>query len=376
MSTVASEMLDQEILDEVRRIVNEETQEGLEGAELAVGLNGELAFSEGFGKARPDTPIVLMSPSKTVLASGLCLALGDGLLDLDARVAKYLPPFGGNGKDAVTIRQIMTHTSGFPNGDLDWPEWRDREARLAAYGRFELEYEPGTRYHYHPAVGAWVLADVIHATTGHDHREFLRKRLFEPLGIAGVRGVSLGEPVDEQRAVLTHRFNLSEDAQAHLPPNFRQDGDELQIPGGLGLPEGRAVGFPGAGCVATAQGMALLYQALLHNPNGLWEENVLRAATRETAIEMQARWDKPIKRALSVFIAGEPSARPDSEADFFGQSVSPTAFGHDGLGGNFVWADPDSGLSVAFLTNTIRFMPFQHHSRASRLSTLAGRLLG
>jgi CubicO group peptidase (beta-lactamase class C family) len=102
---------------------------------------------------------------------------------------------------------------------------------------------------------------------------------------------------------------------------------------------------------------------------------VLAAATREVAIEKAARWGKPIKRSLSMYLAAEPSGRPGSETEFFGQSVSPSAFGHDGLGGNLVWADPATGVSFAFLTNTITFLPHQHHDRPIRLSTLADKLV-
>jgi CubicO group peptidase (beta-lactamase class C family) len=363
------------VLDELRRSIREEVDAGLQAAEIAVARDGRIVFAEAYGAANDDTPLVIMSPSKTVQDSALWLLIADGAIEPDQPVARHLPEFGTHGKETVTLSQIMTHTGGFPNAPLDWPEWSTREARLAAYGRWELEYEPGTRYTYHPAAGSWVLADLMHAVTGHDHREVLRERVFTPLGLRGVSGVSLGEPVAEQAAVLPHVFAVSPEAVAALPPQFSAGG-AIAVPGGLALPEGRAVGFPGAGCVGTATGLALLYQAYLHNPGELWDPAVLNLATHEAAIELPARWDRPIRRSLSMFLAGDPSARAGSEADFFGAEVSSGAFGHDGLGGNFVWADPETGLSVAFLTNTITFMPWEHHERAARLATLAARLLG
>jgi CubicO group peptidase (beta-lactamase class C family) len=366
---------DRSAVEGLRRAIRRAVDDGLQAAEVAVAHEGRLVFAEAYGAAHDDTPMVIMSPSKTVQDSVLWLLIGDGSVDPAQPVARYLAAFGTRGKETVTVRQVMTHTGGFPNALLDWPEWSTREARLGAYGRWELEYEPGTRYAYHPAAGSWVLADLIHAVTGHDHRDVLRERVFTPLDLRGVRGVSLGEPVEEQAAVLGHVFALSPEATSALPPHFRSAGG-LTVPGGQARPEGRAVGFPGAGCVGTAGGLALLYQAYLHNPGELWDPAVLDLATREVAIELPARWDRPIRRSLSMFLAGDPSARAGSEAGFFGSEVSSGAFGHDGLGGNFVWADPQTGLSAAFLTNTITFMPWEHHERAARLSTLAARVLG
>lgn len=368
---MSTAQLDQAAAGDLRDVLRGELDGGLQAAQIAVAHEGQVVFAEALGAASDETPMVIMSPSKTAQDAALWLLIGAGAVDAEQPVARYLPAFDSHGKDAVTVRQVMTHTGGFPNAELDWPEWSTREARLAAYGRWELEFEPGSRYAYHPAAGSWVLADLIHAVTGEDHRDFLRERVFTPLGLRGIRGVSLGEPEEEQAGVLPHAFALAPET---LPPFFLVDGMPV-VPGGLGLAEGRAVGFPGAGCVGTATGLALLYQAYLHNPGGIWDPNVLRQATREVAIEKPGRWDHPIRRSLSMYLAGDPSARAGSELAFFGSKSSPDAFGHDGLGGNFVWADPESGLSVAFLTNTITFMPWEHHERAARLSTLAACLL-
>ena len=75
------------------------------------------------------------------------------------------------------------------------------------------------------------------------------------------------------------------------------------------------------------------------------------------------------------YVAGEPGRRPGSTLDFFGSSV-PLGVRHDGQGGRLVWADPDTGLSFAFLTDAVTFLPWEQSSRAWELSTLAGGLRG
>lgn len=361
------------LCDRARREVDEGL---LHACSIAVGLEGEVVVAEAYGAATPETPFVVMSPTKTIVDSALWILFGRGALRAEDTVASHIPEFATHGKDRVTVEQVMTHTGGFPMAPLDWPEWKERASRLAAFARWELEFEPGSRYVYHPAAGSWVLAELIERLGAEDYRKFLRARVFEPLGLAGIRGVSLGEPASEQQAVRTHRYALSEETLARLPPMFRAEDGTVRVPGGLGTPEGLAAGFPGAGAVATASGMARLYQAYLQNPARLWSESVLRDATARIRVDLPGRWEQPVTRSLSMYLAGEPGRRAGSELDFFGSIVSARAFGHDGQGGSLVWADPATGLSFAFLTDTVTFLPWEHNPRASELSTLAGSLLG
>ena len=62
----------------------------------------------------------------------MAILIGEGKIDCRERVADYIPEFGTNGKDVITVEQVMLHTSGFPHAPLDPPDWDDREARLAA----------------------------------------------------------------------------------------------------------------------------------------------------------------------------------------------------------------------------------------------------
>ncbi|MEU6408223.1 serine hydrolase domain-containing protein [Microbispora sp. NPDC046933] len=369
--------LDGSVLQKLRDQVRREVEEGpLQAASFAIGLDGDVVFARAYGAATPDTPMVVMSPSKTVQDAALWLLIGEGAIRVEDPVARHVSAFAANGKDTVTIGQVMTHTGGFPLAPLDWPDWADRDKRLQAFASWTLSSEPGSQYAYHPASGSWVLAEVIAQVSGLDHREFLRRRVLEPLGVAGVHGVSLGEPVAEQAKVLEHTYALPAETLAALPPMFTTGEGAVTTPGGLGEAEGRAAGFPGAGCVGTPSGLVRLYQAYLHNPGKFWSPDVLADATGHVRVNMPGPTGSRATRSLSMYVAGEPAARPGTDQAFFGSSVSPRAFGHDGQGGNLVWADPDSGLSFAYLTNTVTFMPWERDDRAAQLSTLAGRLLG
>jgi CubicO group peptidase (beta-lactamase class C family) len=369
--------LDESVLEQLCERVRSEVEEGpLEGASFAVGCAGEVVFAEAYGKATPQTPMLVMSPSKTVQDAALWLLISEGAVDPADPVARHVPEFAANGKEAVTLAHVMTHTGGFPMAPLDWPEWSDRDSRVRAFASWTLDYEPGTKYVYHPGSGSWVLAEVIARVSNMDHRTYLRSRILEPLGVAGVHGVSLGEPAAEQAKVLGPSYALPEETVALLPPMFKAPDGSVRTPGGQANLEGRAVGFPGAGCVGTPSGLVRLYQAYLHNPGGLWDPAVLADATGRVRVDQVGPGNSRVLRSLGTYIAGQPAQRPGGELQFFGSTVSPRTFGHDGQGGNFVWADPESGLSFAFLTSTVIFMPGQPNGRATELSTLAGRLLG
>jgi CubicO group peptidase (beta-lactamase class C family) len=138
-------------------------------------------------------------------------------------------------------------------------------------------------------------------------------------------------------------------------------------------PAVRAVGVPGAGAISTAADIALLYQAFLHDPDGLWDRAVLADATGHIRNTLPDPWTKvPANRSLGLVVAGD-----DGQAamrDALGRSVGPRAFGASGASGQVAWADPDTGLSFCYLTNGLEVDQVRAFLRSSSLSSLAGRL--
>lgn len=134
---------------------------------------------------------------------------------------------------------------------------------------------------------------------------------------------------------------------------------------------GLALGNPGSGAVGTARGIALLWQEYLHNRKGLFDPDLLARAREEVRVDFNDTLGRPMRRSLSFVLAGDPEDRW-SERSFFGSRVSPQSFGHQGQGGQVAWADPESGLSFAFLSNTVTFPPGGfYHPRGGELSNLA-----
>ena len=86
---------------------------------------------------------------RTVVAGVVWKLLGEGVLDLDERVGDVIPEFATNGKEVVTVEQVLTHTAGFPFAPLGYPKMLDRADRLEALAKWRLDWEPGSRLQFH-----------------------------------------------------------------------------------------------------------------------------------------------------------------------------------------------------------------------------------
>jgi CubicO group peptidase (beta-lactamase class C family) len=133
-------------------------------------------------------------------------------------------------------------------------------------------------------------------------------------------------------------------------------------------PEVLATGVPGAGGVSDAASMAVFYQHLLHDPQGLGDRDVLRDATTNVRVRMPDMFGRAAFRTLGLETAGD-----DEKAHLrLGTgSTSPAAFGHGGAGGQVAWADPASGLSFVFLTASFDNDFVRNFRRDATLNALA-----
>jgi len=134
-------------------------------------------------------------------------------------------------------------------------------------------------------------------------------------------------------------------------------------------PDMRAVGVPGGGGVSNAADLALFYQALLHDPAGIWKPEVLADVTANVRNRMPDYIGTPANRALGLVIAGDDGR---SGARGLGKTVSPQAFGHDGAGGQIAWADPVTGVSFCFLTNGLDQHQLREWRRTTAIASRAG----
>jgi len=366
-------------LDELLERCRREVDDGLlPSCQVAVARGDELVAYETFGAAEPDSRYVIFSCTKAVVVGAFWLLLAEGAIGLDQRVAEVIPEFGTNGKDVVTVRQLLLHESGFPQAPLDLVRDTTRAQRLDRFGRWRLNWEPGTRFEYHPTSAHWVMAELIERLSGVDYRVFIRERVLDPLGLRRLRlGVPPGEQGNINDLVACGEPPTSEELEAV----FGMPGLTLELLQGevtedalltFNRPDVRAMGVPGGGAVSTAADLALYYQALLHNPDELWDPAWLAAGTRE----VHGTLPDPLthvssNRALGTVIAGEGR---DAAMRGFGYTVSPRTFGHAGAGGQIAFADPDTDLSFCYLTNGLDANVIREHRRTASIASRVGKL--
>ena len=227
---------------------------------------GRLVAFETCGDATPDSRYILQSVGRTVVAGVVWKLLGEGVLDLDERVAEVIPEFATNGKEVVTLRQVLTHTAGFPFAPLGYPKMLHRADRLEAMAKWRLTYEPGSQLQFHLTSAAWVIAELVERRTGLSFADYLRAEIVAPLGL----GFVLPVPADRYDELVTE------------PVAIDRTSDDQQVdpwgPWYLANADVLAGGEPSHSIAGTAADVALFFQALRHS--GLWRDEAVAEGTR------------------------------------------------------------------------------------------------
>ena len=138
----------------------------LPACQIAIARHGELEVFETYGDATDDTRFVVFSATKAFVAAAFWTVIADGLVDEHQLVVDFIPEFGTNGKEQITVEQVMLHTSGFPYAPLGPPQQWTRAKDGSRIGPVAAEL--GARFHLRvpPGSAHWVLAEIIDRVTG------------------------------------------------------------------------------------------------------------------------------------------------------------------------------------------------------------------
>ncbi|MFJ9025624.1 serine hydrolase domain-containing protein [Streptomyces sp. NPDC102259] len=343
-------------LDVLLRRIRLEVDHGpLPSAQVAVARGGRLVAFETWGDAGPDTRYILQSVGRSIVAGAVWKLISEGLLDVSEQVAAIVPEFAPNGKEAVTVEQVLTHTAGFPFAPLGLAKALSREERLAAFGRWRLDHPPGSRFQFHLTSAAWLIAEIVERRTGLTFAEYLRQRIAGPLGLTSLE---LGVPVDRQPGSV-----------APMTATDRSSDDQEADPWGpwyLSDPRVLAAGEPSHALVATAADVALYFQALEHSD--LWKPEAVAEGTRIRLTEHPygdrlygGGSGRRTSMGLFVTVAG-----PDAGSNL-PSTGSPALFGSAGAAYQLGFMDPESGLSFACLSNGYPLAGYDHSRRGTAL---------
>lgn len=350
-----------EQLDLLHALIERQIAEGrYPGATIALARHGRLLHEKHFGQARtgaqpmaagPGTLWLLYSNTKVVLATALWKLAEQGAFRFTDRVSAHVPEFARHGKRDITVLQVITHQGGFPNAVLPSAAWSDHARMREGVCDFTLEWTPGSKVAYHGLSAHWVLATLIEALTGRDFREYLREAILAPIGLAGEIVVGL-TPADDARVSDMHEPDPQGGMRALAENNTET---------------WRRAGVPGGGGYGTARGMVALYQMMLAGGTlggvRLLSPRMLAYAIRNhTGDRVDEFMGMPMHRGLGPHLRGHTATIRG-----LGAIASPNAFGHGGVGTSYCWADPDSGVSFAYITNNR--VPDPWHTE--RLDTVA-----
>lgn len=305
----------------------------------------------------PETIFDLASVTKPVATGTAVLQLwARGVIDLDAPVSRYLPPFAQGGKAGVTVRHLLAHTSGLPAWEMLYlpspPGGDGRRRRVCrsieeAVARIcatSAVASPGSKVEYSD-LGFIVLGHLVRQLSGEPLDRYTRRHIFRPLGLPRTRftppaswrprcaATELGNGFERARAAelgLGRRFPW----RTHLLHGEVHDGNAWYL--------GRGVAGH-AGLFGTAANLARFGMAMLRGGT-LGRTRVLPAGAVAEATRNQTPGLGPQARGLGWALKGWP---------FIGRRASAGTFGHTGFTGTSVLVDPGRDLVIVLLTNRV-----------------------
>ena len=318
------------------------SEKAFPGATVAVGYRGKVAV-RAFGKlsydakgapANPNTMYDIASLTKVVATTTLVAKLVEGdfavPLDLDAKIERYLPEWAGGPnaewRHKVTVRHLLTHTSGLPAFKEYWRTSKGKQDTLARIFAEPLEYEPGTKEIYSD-LGIILMAQIIERLTGRTLDDLAKSTIFSPLGMKD----TMYRPAKKLWPQIAPT-EIDNQLRHRLVQGEVHDENAFAIGGVSGH----------AGLFSTAPDLAAFCQMLLNG--GVYaHQRILRRTTI-------APFTTPQQLSGGTRTLGW--AVP-TEGGSSGHYFSAHSFGHTGFTGTSIWIDPDRQLFVVLLTNRV-----------------------
>ncbi len=318
----------------------------------------------------PQTLTLTFSVTKGMAAAAMAVAHSRGLFDLDAPVASYWPEFAAAGKQAITVRQLLSHQAGLiaPRRPLHAAILADHDQLATILAAQSPHWQPGWRHGYHTLTLGWYQNELIRRTdpAGRSLGVFFQEEIARPLGIE----FYIGLPTDIDTNRLSHIAGFHRVAMlAHLhqlPPKMVLAGIwprslvaksirtlRIDNPAHIGSPEFRHLEIPSANGFGSAAAIAKVYDCLVRGGQELgltaqtWTELVApasrpRQGTHDAILKLDSRYHFGFSRPSGGFPFG----------------TAASAFGCPGAGGSFGMADPQSQLALAYLTNKMSYRIF------------------
>ncbi len=333
----------------------------ISGAVTVVGrADGILCYDAvGLRDLKSDTPMTedtlfrIASMTKPITSLGIMILAEEGKLSIDDAVEKHLPEFKGQmlveerSRDRlvlvrpprkITLRDLLTHTSGlpggFPPGLRDLYKTRDHSLAegIMAVSQQPLNFEPGAKWSYCNA-GMDTLGRIIEVAGGERYETFLKKRIFDPLGMKD----TVFYPNQAQAARAAKTYGIKDGKLVEAPVTIIGPTDEAVYP------------IPAGGLYSTGADLARLYRMMLNRgqldgARIVCEETVAEMTKVQTG-ELECGFVAGMSFGLGWGVVREPQGVTSM--------LSPGTYGHGGAFGTQGWMDPKQDLFVVLLIQRV-----------------------
>jgi CubicO group peptidase (beta-lactamase class C family) len=337
---------------------------GETGAAACLALHGTVVADLWGGRAGPgpgrpwqrDTLVNVFSVGKGLIAACTARLIGERRLDPDTPVARYWPEFGAAGKEAVTLRQLLSHQAGLPAlrdplPDGSMLDWAVMSRALAAEPPW---WPPGSGHGYHVNTFGFLAGEVIRRVTGTTVGTMLREQIAGPLGA----DVHIGLPAAQHGRVAEFDWQApapaaapwdrgppATAAQRQMIANAYANPADLSGLGVVNTAAWRAAEVPSANAHATAAGVARVYAALAGG-GAVDGVRVVDSEALADAVAEQVYGEDLVLRRPSRFGLGFQLTQPERPL-----GSGQRAFGHFGAGGSAGLCDPDAGVAFGYVTS-------------------------
>ncbi len=320
--------LRQERFEDAAAVLAQATTKGPVAAAVLHVMQRDASFTRAFGKANSENAMFLLgSISKPINITSLMALFDQGAFTLDDPVKKFIPQFTGSGRDAVTIRHLLTHVSGLPDQLAENDALRKKHAPLSEFVehalRTPLQFAPGTRYQY-SSMAILLAAEVAERISKTDILTLVQQTVLKPLGM-------------KHSAQGLGRFSLDDmvPMQVEFAAVEAGGGDPTAKDWDWNSPYWRKLGAPWGGTHASAPDVGKFLAEFLFEKGA-----VLRP---ETARLMTTNHNKAglTQRGLGFNVG--PAAGS--------AGCSQKTFGHTGSTGTLAWADPARQTICVVLTS-------------------------
>jgi CubicO group peptidase (beta-lactamase class C family) len=367
------------------------------GAAVAVYRDGRKVVDlwGGYRNARhqepwqQDTIVNVFSTTKGVAALAVAVAASRGLIDYDAKVAEYWPEFAQGGKGDVTVRQLLSHQAGLVaiKPPLTLAEIADPERLAAKIAGQVPAWVPGTRYGYHAATLGWYQSALIRRVDprGRTLGRFFAEEIAGPLGLDFFIGLPASVNRDRvarlapitRSAMLLHLhtmpplFAASLFYPRSLPARAFLVATGVKEAGHFNRDDVRDVEMPSVNGTGTAAAIAKLYGDAATGGSELGLSRTVRDALEGPAAAPSGGSRDKVMHIDTSFSLG--FGKPTSTYVF---GSTGKAFGWNGLGGSFGFADPDTGIGFGYVMNKLSYHAYSDPRELALRQALFRDVLG